>query len=81
MTTTTLNFDREGRPGRPDVLLTPKELAGRWQVAAQSLANDRCAGRGPAYVKIGSRVRYRLSDVLAWEDGAVVLPGREWDAR
>lgn len=50
-----------------EILLTTKDLAHRWQVNAGSLANDRSAGRGVPYVKIGGAVRYRLHDVERFE--------------
>lgn len=53
-------------------LITPKALAERLGVTVETLKNWRNEGRGPNYVKFspGSRghVRYRLSDVIAWED-------------
>jgi len=50
-----------------EILLTTRDLAQRWQVNAGSLANDRSAGRGVPYVKIGGAVRYRLRDVEGFE--------------
>lgn len=47
--------------------LTEKDLAARWKMQPPSLANQRSQGRGPRYVKIGEAVRYRLSDILAYE--------------
>jgi len=38
------------------------------------LANLRCTGTGPAFVKIGHSVRYRLSDVEAYLDAHTVRP-------
>lgn len=38
------------------------------------LANLRSAGIGPAYVKIGSSVRYRVEDIEAYVDANTVLP-------
>jgi hypothetical protein len=38
-------------------LATPTEV---------TLANWRCRGMGPRYVKAGTRVGYRWSDVEAW---------------
>jgi predicted DNA-binding transcriptional regulator AlpA len=38
----------------------------------QSLANWRCLGRGPLYVKRGRSIRYLLSDLVDWmEQGRV----------
>jgi hypothetical protein len=57
-------------------LLTPVELADRWGVTTGHLANLRHQGQGIGYLKIGSRVAYRLADVLAYED-SVFIPARE----
>jgi hypothetical protein len=50
-----------------EVFLTPRELAARWKEHPQTLANQRSSGEGPRYMKRGRNVRYRLSDVLAYE--------------
>lgn len=47
--------------------MRPTELAERWRISAKKLANDRCAGRGMPYVKVGSAVLYALADVEAFE--------------
>jgi hypothetical protein len=53
-------------------MLTTKELATRWGISPGSLANDRAMGRSALpYVKIGDRVRYRLTDVLRFEECAL----------
>lgn len=54
--------------------LTPADLAQRWGMSIGTLANDRSAGRGPAYVKLGGRVVYRLVDIEAYEAARVVMP-------
>ena len=53
--------------GAAEILLTTSDLAQRWQIHMGSLANDRSAGRGVPYVKIGGAVRYRLRDVEVFE--------------
>ena len=50
-----------------DELLSTKRLAERWKRADKTLANDRSLGRGCRYILLGRHVRYRLSDVLAYE--------------
>ena len=49
-----------------------KNLAERLNVTRETLANWRNKGLGPAFVKLteGRRghVRYRLADVMAWEE-------------
>jgi hypothetical protein len=53
-------------------LLTDAQLAVRWQLSRGTLANQRSQGRGPAYLKLAGRVRYRRSDVEAYEQAGFV---------
>ena len=53
-------------------LLTDARLAERWQLSRGTLANQRSQGRGPSYVKIAGRVRYRRSDIEAYEQAGLV---------
>ncbi|WP_374631137.1 DNA-binding protein [Ferrovibrio sp.] len=51
-----------------EILLTENQLWRRWQLAsAKKLQADRVRGVGCPYIKIGRLVRYRLSDVVAYE--------------
>ena len=43
------------------------ELARRWRISPRTLERWRWLDRGPAYLKIGGRVVYRLEDVEAYE--------------
>lgn len=47
-------------------LMSPPELSDYAGPAVQTLAIWRMKNKGPRYVKIGGRIRYRLSDVDAW---------------
>ena len=47
--------------------LTERELAQRWRISQRTLQKWRQNNIGPAYVKIGGRIRYRLSDIEEWE--------------
>jgi hypothetical protein len=52
------------------------ELADRWRISPRTLERWRWLQQGPAYLKIGGRVAYRLEDVEAyeaaqWRDGSV----------
>lgn len=47
--------------------LTSKELAQRWRLSEQTLANWRHARRGPPYIRIGSRVLYPTEGIYAQE--------------
>ncbi len=52
-----------------DIFLTRRELANRYRRAVKTLANWASKGTGPLYILFGGVALYRLSDVLAWEDG------------
>ena len=39
-----------------------------------TLAHWRSEGRGPAFIKLGSRVAYRGSDLNAWLDERTIRP-------
>ena len=47
-------------------LLSSADVAGLLGVSERTLEFWRYAGKGPAYVKVGKRVRYRLADVEAY---------------
>lgn len=69
----TANYYKEdGHSVGPD-LLTDAQLAERWQLSRGTLANQRSQGRGPAYLKIAGRVRYRRSDIEAYEKAGRVV--------
>lgn len=58
---------------RPVRLLNPRQLSERLGVSLSVLANWRCKGFGPPYVKIGRRyVGYLDRDVEAWIESRVV---------
>jgi hypothetical protein len=49
-------------------LATPAEVAEYLRTTTAALAHDRYRGTGPKFIKRGSRVLYRWSDVLEWLD-------------
>ncbi len=51
-----------------DVWLTRKEVADRWKMPDATLDQWAHLNRGPRYAKFGRHVRYRLSDVIDWEN-------------
>ncbi|ROP42791.1 helix-turn-helix transcriptional regulator [Pseudokineococcus lusitanus] len=53
-------------------LLTTKALADRWSCSPASLDTRRWRGDGPPYLKFNRAVRYRLSDVEAYEAAHLV---------
>ena len=58
----------------PDAYYVPSDEAMRVVGTTGHLANLRCQGRGPAYVKHGARILYRGSDVNAYLDACRVVP-------
>jgi hypothetical protein len=48
--------------------LDRKQVADRLRLPVETLAEWATEGRGPRYYKIGRYARYRLSDVMAWEE-------------
>lgn len=60
-----------------ETYLTPDDLRERTGYSLATLARWRCEGRGPRYIKPGgpakqARIRYRLSDVIAWEEASTI---------
>jgi predicted DNA-binding transcriptional regulator AlpA len=49
-----------------DEYLNVKETAARTRIAKSTLDKLRLTGGGPAFIKVGSKVLYRWSDVEAW---------------
>lgn len=48
-------------------LLTQRDLERRWQLSGRTLERWRADVYGPQWLLIGGSIRYRLSDVVAWE--------------
>ncbi|WP_030171803.1 MULTISPECIES: helix-turn-helix domain-containing protein [Actinomycetes] len=51
-----------------DHWLTRVELAGRLKLPPKTLAEWASKGAGPRFAKIGRFCRYKLSDVIDWEE-------------
>ncbi len=47
--------------------LTSKEVADRWRLSDQTLANWRSAGKGPPFIRVGTRVLYPVEGIHAFE--------------
>jgi predicted site-specific integrase-resolvase len=60
----------------PDVIaVDPRKAGPLIGVAPETLKDWRRQGIGPAYCRIGNRVRYRISDLEAWLAEHAVTPG------
>ncbi len=57
------------KPAVADDIATPKEVAVTMRISVMGLAQMRYRGTGPKFIKRGSRVLYRWSDVSDYLDG------------
>jgi hypothetical protein len=58
-----------------DRLLSPADLAARWGVSRNTLANQRSQGRGPRFIRFpNGRIRYPWSAVADYEVGLDAPP-------
>jgi len=46
--------------------LTPKDVSERFNVSTKTLANWRSQGKGPAYFKLGNKIKYSIEKVKKW---------------
>lgn len=51
-----------------DEWITRPELSDRLRVPVTTLNQWASQGKGPRYARFGRHCRYRLSDVIAWEN-------------
>jgi hypothetical protein len=58
--------DRE--PTAVSGFLRERELAARWGASPRTLQRWRAELCGPPFLRIGGRILYRLTDVMAFED-------------
>lgn len=58
----------------PILHLNQVQLARRWSLSPRTLERWRWLDQGPAYLKVGGRVVYRLTDVEAFERDAAHRP-------
>lgn len=52
--------------------LSPAELAEREDVPLETVYGWNKTRSGPRYMKIGRHVRYRVADVIAWENSRTI---------
>lgn len=51
-----------------DYWLSREEVAARLKLPVKTLAQWASQGRGPRFSKIGRFARYKMSDLIVWED-------------
>ena len=54
--------------------LNQVQLARRWQLSPRTLERWRWLGQGPAFLKLGGRIVYRLDDVETFERAQLRTP-------
>lgn len=54
------------------VWISRQQLAERLGISEKTAAEWACKGTGPRYARFGKHVRYRMSDVEAWEETRLV---------
>lgn len=64
-----------------DALLDPKAAAAFLSCSDWTLAEWRCKGTGPRYVKLGNRVRYTPAALADWIEAHTVASTSEHDMR
>jgi excisionase family DNA binding protein len=62
---------------QPDLKLSNADAAAYLGISPKTLNDWRSAGRGPDYLKIGTLVRYRQSDLDAFLERCTVRTARE----
>lgn len=51
----------------PRLFMTEAELAARWRHSLRTLQRWRAGGAGPAHLRFGRRIVYRIADVETYE--------------
>jgi len=64
-----------------DVWLTRKDLSNREKIPVATLAQWASQGKGPRYALFGRHARYRLSDVIDWENAQFGYSNQPVDRR
>jgi excisionase family DNA binding protein len=54
--------------------LSIKEFADRLGLPPATIERWNSRGGGPRYLRVGRHVRYRLADIIAWEESRLVDP-------
>lgn len=65
------------RPPRQRDVLSQHELAQRWRLSPRTLERWRWLGQGPAFLRLGRRIAYRLTDIEAFEAAQRRAPSEE----
>jgi hypothetical protein len=58
----------------PEQHLHQADLARRWRISQRTLERWRWLKQGPAYLRIGGRIIYRIQDIQTYEAARVKRP-------
>jgi hypothetical protein len=61
----------------PEQLMTQEEVAFRWKISEATLERDRSLKQGCRYLKLGGLIRYRLQDVVEYENACANEPAKK----
>lgn len=59
------------------LLLTPAQVESMYGISERTLESWRHRGQGPAYIKAGRLVRYRILDFEQWLDRQAIRPAND----
>lgn len=62
-------------PTDPKRLLEASDVEAETGIPVRTLAQWRYLNKGPRYLKLGNRVRYRRADIDQWQNDSLVTPG------
>lgn len=62
----------QGSPSMTALFITQENLADRWLISEATLERDRSLKQGVKFLKIGGLIRYRLQDVIDYEQSCVI---------
>ena len=51
-------------------VLSERDLAERWLTSRRTLQRWRSGGLGPRFFRVGGTIRYRIEDILKFEEGS-----------
>ncbi len=71
----------ETHPPAGGALLDPKAAAAFLGLSEWTLAEWRCKGTGPRFIKLGNRVRYTPAELAAWCEAHSGASTSEHDVR
>lgn len=54
-----------------ELFITTIELGKRWQLSPATPKRWKSEGIGPVFMKVGGAVRYRVDDIIDYEEGCL----------